>query len=67
MTPDPAAASTGWQWAVAVPWAARVAVAVILLQTLHFKFTDAPQTASIFDGRGVRPAANASGGTVIDR
>ncbi|MBY0455872.1 MAG: hypothetical protein K2V38_00895 [Gemmataceae bacterium] len=36
-------------------------VAVILAQTLFFKFTYAPETAYIFDGRGGRPAATLVG------
>jgi ABC-type Fe3+-siderophore transport system permease subunit len=48
------------QW-VAVPWAAQLAVAGVLLQTLYFKFTYAPETAYIFEGRGGRPAASAVG------
>jgi hypothetical protein len=34
---------------------------VILLQTLFFKFTYAPETAYIFEGRGGRPAATLVG------
>ncbi|MBA4067545.1 MAG: DoxX family protein [Isosphaera sp.] len=44
-----------------MPWAAQLAVAAILLQTLYFKFTYAPETAYIFEGRGGRPAATAVG------
>lgn len=42
-------------------WASQVVVAVILLQTLYFKFTYAPETAYIFEGRGGRPAATLVG------
>ncbi len=44
-----------------VPWAAQVGVAVILAQTLFFKFTYAPETQVIFGDRGGRPAATAVG------
>ena len=54
---DALAAIAAFQWAAAVPWAAQVVVALILLQTLYFKFTYAPETAYIFEGRGGRPAA----------
>lgn len=60
MTAAPPPAAPHWS-AAAVPWAAQVAVAVILLQTLYFKFTYAPETAAIFEGRGGRPAATAVG------
>lgn len=56
----PPAARRHWS-AVAVPWAAQLAVAGVLLQTLYFKFTYAPETAYIFEGRGGRPAATAVG------
>lgn len=51
----------GGRPALIAAWVAQVAVAVILLQTLYFKFTYAPETAYIFDGRGGRPAATAVG------
>lgn len=38
-------------------WAAQIAVAAILAQTLFFKFTYAPETQVIFGDRGGRPAA----------
>src|SRR5262249_5014345 len=44
-----------------IPWAAQVVVAVILAQTLFFKFTYAPETQVIFQDRGGRPAATAVG------
>src|SRR4051794_21448786 len=44
-----------------VPWVAQVGVAIILIQTLFFKFTYAPETQLIFAGRGGRPAATAVG------
>jgi hypothetical protein len=47
--------------ATVVPWAAAVGVAMILLQTLYFKFTYAPETRYIFADRGGRPAATLVG------
>lgn len=44
-----------------VPWAAQILVALILAQTLFFKFTYAPETQVIFGPRGGRPAATAVG------
>ncbi len=44
-----------------IPWAAQAVVAVILGQTLFFKFTYAPETQVIFADRGGRPAATAVG------
>jgi uncharacterized membrane protein YphA (DoxX/SURF4 family) len=44
-----------------IPWTAQVVVAVILAQTLFFKFTYAPETQVIFQDRGGRPAATAVG------
>jgi LPXTG-motif cell wall-anchored protein len=47
--------------ATVVPWVAAAGVAVILLQTLYFKFTYAPETQAIFADRGGRPAATLVG------
>ena len=44
-----------------MPWAAQVVVAVILAQTLFFKFTYAAETRYIFESRGGRPAATLVG------
>src|SRR5262249_14264134 len=44
-----------------VPWMGQVGVAVILAQTLFFKFTYAPETQVIFGDRGGRLAATAVG------
>jgi uncharacterized membrane protein YphA (DoxX/SURF4 family) len=44
-----------------VAWIAQIAVAVILAQTLYFKFTYAPETQVIFASRGGRPAATLVG------
>lgn len=54
----------GCRWhkfAVIVPWSAQILVAVILAQTLYFKFTYAPETQAIFADKGGRPAATAVG------
>ncbi len=48
-------------WSKSVPWAAQLVVALILAQTLFFKFTYAPETQVIFADRGGRPAATALG------
>ena len=48
-------------WAKLIPWAAQVVVALILAQTLFFKFTYAPETQVIFADRGGRTAATAVG------
>jgi hypothetical protein len=48
-------------WAKAIPWTAQIIVAIILAQTLFFKFTYAPETRVIFGARGGRPAATAVG------
>ena len=48
-------------WAKLTPWAAQVVVALVLAQTLYFKFTYAPETQAIFADRGGRPAATAVG------
>jgi hypothetical protein len=42
-------------------WAAQILVALILAQTLYFKFTYAPETQVIFGPRGGRAAATAVG------
>jgi hypothetical protein len=48
-------------WNKLIPWAVQVVVALILAQTLFFKFTYAPETQVIFADRGGRPAATAVG------
>jgi uncharacterized membrane protein YphA (DoxX/SURF4 family) len=48
-------------WTRVVPWSAQIVVALILAQTLFFKFTYAPETQVIFASRGGRPAATAVG------
>jgi uncharacterized membrane protein YphA (DoxX/SURF4 family) len=49
------------RYAAILPWAAQILVAVILAQTLFFKFTYAPETRAIFESRGGRPAATLVG------
>lgn len=44
-----------------VSWLCQLAVAAILLQTLYFKFTWAPETRVIFARLGGRPAATVAG------
>ena len=53
-------AQTGQRFAIA-SWIGQIVIAVILGQTLFFKFTDAPETRVIFENLGGRPAAIASG------
>jgi uncharacterized membrane protein YphA (DoxX/SURF4 family) len=48
-------------WPTALVWTAQIVVAIILLQTLFFKFTYAPETQVIFAERGGRLAATAVG------
>jgi hypothetical protein len=43
------------KWKTAVGWAARLIVAAVLLQTLFFKFTAAPEAVFIFSTLGVEP------------
>jgi uncharacterized membrane protein YphA (DoxX/SURF4 family) len=64
---EPAACDTATRWhryCAIVPWA-QVAVAVILAQTLFFKFTYAPETRYIFESRGGRPVATLVGVTEL--
>lgn len=42
-------------WRTAVSWAAQLIVAGVLLQTLFFKFTAAPEAVYIFSTLGVEP------------
>ena len=62
--PAPTLGTQSCRWhrfTVIVPWAAQILVAVILAQTLFFKFTYAPETRYIFESRGGRPAATLVG------
>ncbi len=45
-------------------WALRIAVAVILLQTLFFKFTGAPESVYIFQTLGMEPWGRIGSGIV---
>ncbi len=54
-----ASLSTYWRW---VSWCCRITAAVILLQTLWFKFTGAPESVYVFTQIGLEPwGRNASG------
>jgi uncharacterized membrane protein YphA (DoxX/SURF4 family) len=53
--------STQSIWIKVIPWVAQIVVALILAQTLFFKFTYAPETQVIFANRGGRPVATAIG------
>lgn len=53
--------TTSWNASLLLPWTAQIVVAVILIQTLYFKFTYAPETQAIFAERGGRPAATLVG------
>src|SRR5262249_26343008 len=55
------AASPPSVWTKLIPWAAQVVVALILAQTLYFKFTYAPETQVVFANRGGRLAATGVG------
>jgi uncharacterized membrane protein YphA (DoxX/SURF4 family) len=60
--PEKGASECRWHWLSAVvPWLGQAAVALILAQTLFFKFTYAPETRVIFHDRGGRPAATLVG------
>ncbi len=47
-----------------VSWISRLVVAVILLQTLFFKFTAAPESVYIFESLGQEPAGRIGSGVV---
>jgi hypothetical protein len=49
------------KYVVLVPWSAQILIAVVLVQTLYFKFTYAPQTRYIFEPLGGRPVATLVG------
>lgn len=48
----------------AISWIAQIAVAVILLQTLFFKFSGAPESILIFSKLGVEPWGRFATGSV---
>lgn len=60
-TADPTATASRPLPLTLLVWAAQIAAAVILAQTLYFKFTYAPETQYIFESRGGRPAATVVG------
>ena len=45
-------------------WVLRITVAVILLQTLYFKFTGAPESIYIFESLGIEPYGRIGSGIV---
>ncbi len=45
-----------------ISWAAQIVVAVILLQTLFFKFTGAPESVYIFQTLGLEPVGRIGSG-----
>ena len=45
-------------------WVLRITVAVILLQTLFFKFTGAPESIYIFESLGIEPYGRIGSGIV---
>ncbi len=45
-------------------WALRIIVAIILLQTLYFKFTGAPESIYIFTTMGIEPWGRIGSGVV---
>ena len=47
-----------------LPWALRIVAAVILLQTLFFKFTGAPESMYIFERLGVEPMGRYGSGVM---
>ena len=49
------------RWSSFACWSCQIVVATILVQTLYFKFTYAPETQVIFAGRGGRFAATSVG------
>ena len=47
-----------------VDWIVRIVVAVVLLQTLYFKFTGAQESVYIFSALGVEPWGRIGSGVV---
>lgn len=60
----PAAPARLSQGLLIASWIARVAVAVILVQTLFFKFTAAPESVYIFETVGQEPVGRIGSGVV---
>ena len=50
-----------WRW---VSWCCRITAAVILLQTLWFKFTGAPESVYVFTQIGLEPWGRTASGVV---
>ena len=50
--------------AIIAGWICRIAAAAILLQTLYFKFTAAPESVHIFTTLGMEPAGRIGSGVV---
>lgn len=53
-----------WNAALITSWALQLAVAAILLQTLFFKFTGAPESVYIFTAVGAEPWGRIGSGVV---
>jgi uncharacterized membrane protein YphA (DoxX/SURF4 family) len=49
---------------VILSWIVRVAAAIILLQTLYFKFTGAPESVYIFSTLGAEPVGRIASGVI---
>ncbi|MBI2682707.1 MAG: DoxX family protein [Acidobacteriales bacterium] len=47
-----------------ISWVCRIIAAVILLQTLYFKFTGAPESVYIFTKMGAEPAGRIGSGVI---
>lgn len=47
-----------------ISWVARIVVAFILLQTIFFKFTGAPESVYIFEQMGIEPYGRIGSGIV---
>jgi len=56
--------STPSPTSVRISWFAQVVAAVILLQTLFFKFTGAPESRAIFEALGAEPWGRIGSGAV---
>jgi uncharacterized membrane protein YphA (DoxX/SURF4 family) len=61
MATDTSNKLANWRAGTVISWIAQIVVALILVQTLVFKFTYAPQTQEIFKDMGGRPMATLVG------
>ena len=52
------------KWQTILSWVLRIAAALILLQTLYFKFTGAPESVYIFQTLGAEPWGRYASGAV---